>query len=149
MNVVLLARCKRRGLRPTDDNLKLMRDQREGFVLGRMFTDKTITESQFNAGQRFEELYHMWAKSAGIPRVTAKASSYGLIVPGRGGGSDDAAQAAEDAYFAASKVLISEGMLVENAVRRICLGDNEMGVHSEFFMERLKTGLTVLAKHFG
>ncbi len=149
MNVVLLARCKRRGLRPTEDNLKLMRDQREGFVLGRMYADKRINETQFNAGQRFEEFYSNWAKSAGMPRVTAKASSYGLAVPGRDVSGDDAAQATEDTYFAAANALISAGMMPEFCVRRICLEDNESGSHAEYFMECLRSGLDALAKHFG
>jgi len=149
MNVVLEARCRKRGIRPTHENLALMRDQREGFILGRMYADKRITESQFNAGQRLCELYSAWAKGCGMPRVTAKASSYGLTVPGRDGGGDDAAQAAEDAYFAAAKALIGAGMMAEFCVRRICLEDNESGSHAKFFMDCLNLGLDALATHFG
>ena len=91
MSTVLIARCRLRGLRITDDNLRAMRDPLEGHVLGRLRNDGVITESLADAGTRYLEFYLEFAYCAGMPRMNPPASSYGLGVGGSDFISDDRA----------------------------------------------------------
>ncbi len=143
MHPVLEARCRKRGLRPSDDNLRAMRDPLEGYALGKLKNDGAITEAQHDAGQKYWVAYYNWAKSADMPRITAKAGSYGLTSPGRSEVPDEYAEAAQRIYYAAADALISAGMLAEWECRRVCLEDEEVLNHGA-----LSNGLNSLWMHF-
>ncbi len=144
MNTVLVARCLHNGLRLTDDNLRAMRDPLNGSELGRLYLHKHISEAQYNGAQKYHAAYLGWAKAAGMPRITPKASSYGLTVAGRSEVSDEVAHAAEGAYWDAAHALITAGMLAEHLVKRLVLEDAAV-----VQMEGLSRGLDALAAHFG
>ncbi len=108
-----------------------------------IINDKAITEAEHNAGLRYTGFYAAWARTAGMPRVTAKVSNYGLTVAGRSEASDEAAEGAQKAYFAAANALISAGMLAEWWVKRVCLED-----HEAQNMGALRAGLGALVVHF-
>ena len=144
MSVVLDARCRHRGWRVTDDALRKARDPLEGHVLGRLLNDKAITEAQHDAGRRFEVVYCAWAKSAGMPRITAPAGSYGQSIPGRDEVPDDVAATAERVYWAAALALLKAGKMVEWWTKRVCLEDCEADN-----MGAVAAGLDRLVDHFG
>jgi len=144
MNVVLVARCARRGLRPTDDNLRKMRDQREGSVLGRLLNDNSITEAQHDAGYKYETLYRAWARTAGMGPMTPPAGSYGLTIAGRDAVANGTAEAAQTAYFNAADVLDHASTFAVWEVKRVCLEDQEPKM-----MDRLGDGLDLLVAYFG
>lgn len=144
MRVVLSKRCANRGLRPNVENLRKMRDAREGYVLGRILNDGMISEADHNAGLKFQALHVEWAAANGIPRINAPASSYGLRIAGKSDSSDQRAKASQDEYFAAANALISSGMLAEWETKRVCLENQEPKN-----MESLQNGLGRLREHFG
>ncbi len=143
MQPVLEARCRKRGLRPSDDNLRKMRDPLEGYSLGKLKNDGAITEAQHDAGQKYWIAYYNWARSADMPRITAKAGSYGLTSPGRSEVPDEVAEAAQRIYYAAADALIGAGMLAEWECRRVCLEDQEV-----LNPIALSNGLNSLWEHF-
>ncbi len=118
MNTVLIKRCANRGLRSVDkhgqpiyENLKRMRDAREGYVLGRLLNDEAISEGMHDAGLRLQVVYDRWAKTAGMPRITPPAGSYGLTIAGRDNVPDDTAKGDQAAYFDAAQALALVGKL--------------------------------------
>ena len=143
MQPVLEARCKARGLRPSEDSLRAMRDPLEGYSLGKMKNDGTITESQHDAGQKYWHAYYNWARTSGMPRITAKAGSYGLTSPGRSEAPDEVAETAQRTYYAAADALISAGMIAEWECRRVCLEDEDVRNRGALF-----NGLDSLLAHF-
>ena len=143
MQPALEARCKRRKLRPTPENLRNMRDPLEGYSLGRLKNDGAITEAQHGAGQKYWASYYNWARTADMPRITAKAGSYGLTSPGRSEAPDEVAEAAQRIYYAAAAALISAGRPAEWECRRVCLEDENVRNHGA-----LSSGLESLLAHF-
>ena len=144
MNTVLVKRCSNRGIKPTDDNLRKMRDAREGYVLGRLLNDEAISEGMHDAGLRFQVVYDRWAKTARLPRITPPAGSYGLTIAGWDTAPDDTAKGAQGAYFDAAQALAETGKLAEWEAKRVCLEDAEPKN-----MLALCMGLRGLRKHFG
>ncbi len=143
MHPVLEARCRKRGIRPSDDNLRKMRDPLEGYSLGKLKNDGAITDEQHSAGQKYWVAYYNWAKSADMPRITAKAGSYGLTSPGRSESPDEYAEAAQRIYYPAADALIGAGMLAEWECRRVCLQDEDV-----LDPIALSNGLNILWEHF-
>ncbi len=141
---VLAARCAKRGLRITEQNLQAMRDHREGSVLGRLLNDKLITARMYDAGQKYHAAYLGWTGANGIPRITAPAGSYGQAVPGRSEVPDEAAEAATKVYYSASHALACGSLLAERETKRVCLED--VNPQSMVF---LFLGLKRLRAHFG
>lgn len=141
---VLEARCNQRGVPPSEENLRAMKDHREGYVLGRLLNNKQITEAEHDAGLRFQESFVKWARLNGIPLPNGAVSSYGLRVSGRSLADDDAAEAAQKQYYRAAAVLIRAGMLAEHNVKLVCLQNEEpTNVNS------LRAGLVQLSGAFG
>ncbi len=143
-STVFDARCRRDGDNPKKADRKAVLDPLRGHALGRLFLAEIISESERDAGQKYEADYRAWAGTNGMPRITAPAGSYGQSIPGRDDIPDDKAAAATKAYFAARDALSGGAARGKWEVQWVCL-QGEMPACPA----ALRGGLKRLVAHYG
>ena len=141
---VFQARCRQFDINSRKTDRKDVLNPLRGHVLGRLFLAEIISDAQHNAGRKYEADYRNWARTAGMPRITPPAGSYGQSVPGRDDVPDDVAEAAERVYFDVARALCRAPMLAEWEVKRVCLEDVEPRR-----IEMLCSGLDRITAHYG
>lgn len=143
-STVFETRCRHLDIKPKKADRREILDPLRGYVLGKLFLTDIVSEAQHNAGWHYEITYRNWARTAGMPRMTPPAGSYGQSVPGRDDVPDDEAKAAQQAYFAVARALCRAPMLAEWEVKRVCLEDVEPKN-----ITTLCLGLDRLVEHYG
>lgn len=123
-----------------------------GSVLGLMRLRERITESEFEAGERFGLDMERYYSLTGIPHPSAKAQDIGRVRGVGGDPSPAAVRAASDKRMVLEGVLgraDSNGRPVTTVVKRVCVMDDDSGVWEPHMIGFLRRGLKALAKHYG
>jgi hypothetical protein len=147
-----------------DENGKLVKaetraiDPRYGYLLGRLCMDHTITEEQYDAGNRYSEDMSRYYGLTGVPFPSAKAQNmFAIRSPDSGEpeGRGDAAKKARAKMIELRDVLlrvgdINTGRRVVHTVNEVCLVDSEHLRDLNSPMRAwLKAGLNALARFYG
>ena len=143
-STVFETRCRHDGINPRKADRKEILDPLNGYILGKLYIAKAVSEAQRSAGYKYEVTYRDWARTAEMSRMTPPAGSYGQSVPGRDEVSDDEAKAAQRCYFEAADALSLAHRDARSDVIRVCL----MGAAPQN-IAMLNSGLDVLVSHFG
>lgn len=134
------------------------RDPRNGYVLGRMFLDGTVTERQHVAGIRYAEDMARYYGLTGIAFPSARAQDLFAV---RGSDGEDSASKGEKARKASQRMArlrtillacgdIDTGRRVQHTVNIICVENVDERRHLPANMVAwLKRGLNALATEYG
>ncbi len=141
---VFETRCRHDDLNPKRADRKEILDPFRGYALGRLFLSDAVSEAEHDAGRKYEADYRRWVRTAGMPRITAPAGSYGQSIPGRDDVPDDKAEAAQRVYFEAAQALSLGSLIAAWEVKRVCLEDKKT-----MFPADLRDGLKRLVAHYG
>lgn len=115
------------GEKVSDD---IVKDQRAGYTLGRIFLDGKITEDQLKAGDEYGEIIARYHGATGIPFPSARAQSLFSIKGHEGEQSQtvtDRARKASNAMMEVTRVLLScdDGPQVRAVVHNLVVMDYE------------------------
>jgi hypothetical protein len=140
------------------DALEKALDPRYGYLLGRLFMAGTITEDQYDAGNRYSEDMSRYYGLTGVPFPSAKAQNMFAIRSPDSGEPEGRAEAARKArlkMYELRDVLlrvgdINTGRRVAHTVNEVCLVDSEHLRDLNSPMRAwLKAGLNALARFYG
>jgi hypothetical protein len=114
-----------------DAALANMHDEAWGWEIGRLFLQGKISADEFEAGKRWRRLVEAWRQATGMPKPSPKALAMFSgprsepADPDSDEGQKEIARAREltTAMMESHAVLVSFGLLAENAVRRTCESD--------------------------
>ena len=125
----------------TKDQVKAMKLNERGSILGVMFAQGYITAQERTAGEDYCDRYGTYAQLSGLPKPTAKGASWG----GAGGRSNrqeniSATIAAKAAHMADQRVLTQCSAGVTWAMKRACVRDEPATPHL------VKEGLAALVR---
>lgn len=128
--------------------------QEAGSVLGRLYllNPDSITKLQYEAGMRMGEDYARYYALTGIPFPSIKAHD---MLSLRGQGSTDRPDCARVATNRIMKIeqVLGEvdlsGRPVTSVTKKVCIRDEDEGMHLPHMVQYLKRGLTALVKHYG
>lgn len=128
--------------------------QEAGSVLGRLhlLNPDSITKLQYEAGMRMGEDYARYYALTGIPFPSIKAHD---MLSLRGQGSTDRPDCARVATNRIMKIeqVLGEvdlsGRPVTSVTKKVCIRDEDEGMHLPHMVQYLKRGLTALVKHYG
>lgn len=124
----------------TKEQVKTMRLDQRGSVLGRLFADGKISAQELAAGNDYCERYLSYASLNGLPKPTPSAPSYGEV---RGGSRPErirAAIAAKAAHLSDNHVLRTCTAGVIPAIMRSCVRDESAPTY------QIKEGLAALVR---
>jgi hypothetical protein len=141
------------------DALEKAIDPRYGYLLGRLRMDGTITEDQYDAGNRYSEDMSRYFGLTGVPFPSAKAQNMFAIRSPDSGEPEGRAEAAKRARAKMVSLRdtllhvgdINTGRRVIHTVNEVCLIDNEIlraGLNPPM-LAWLKAGLNALARFYG
>lgn len=136
---------------------EVSRDPRWGYLLGRMFMDGNVTESQHEAGVRYAQDMARYYGLTGVPFPSARAQDL-FAIKSAGDepeGKGKAALAARNRMVELRNLLLSSGDIntgrrVLHTVNVVCVEDiDELRTLNEAMKAWLKRGLNALAKFYG
>lgn len=142
VSVVMEARKRIHGI---EDNTHLA-----GYVLGRIFLDKRITEEQRKAGDEFAEVMCRYYRLTGVSFPSARAQSIGGVRGSDGEVSESLAAAARRARNTMEHMIgvlskCRDGMQVKTTVFNTCVMDYDiLRTMPEEQMDWLRRGLNAL-----
>ena len=164
MAVALQARSTKLGIVPA-----VARDPRWGYLLGRMFMDGNVTESQHEAGVRYAQDMARYYGLSGFPFPSARSAFLFPVKPSEERVDKDslrtsaptpeskaeAAKAATERMTELRTLLLAAGDIntgrrVLHTVNVVCVEDiDELRTLNEAMKAWLKRGLNALARHYG
>lgn len=128
--------------------------QEAGSVLGRLhlLNPDAITKLQYEAGMLMAQDFARYYALTGIPFPTIKA--HDMLSP-RGQSSADRPDCARTAANRIMKIeqalgeVDLSGRPITSVTKKVCIRDEDEGMHLPHMVEYLKRGLTALVKHYG
>ena len=127
--------------------------QEAGSVLGRLhlLNPDEITKLQYEAGMRMAEDYARYYALTGIPFPTIKAHDLRGVRGQNNTDRPDCARAAANRIMKIEQVLGEvdlSGRPVTAVTKKVCIRDEEEGMHLPHMVSYLKRGLTALVAHY-
>lgn len=122
-----------------------------GYVLGRLFLAKAITEEQMEAGNKMAEDFASYYGLVGIPFPSARAQDLFRVRGMPGEDRPAAARAASNRMMAIEAALgkaDQNGRPVTSVTKRVCIQDDDTNIHHSYTLLMLKRGLDALHAHY-
>lgn len=129
-----------------------MADPEWGTELGRMFLQHSITPEMYAAGKRWSEMAASYQHAIGVFPIRSISLERGIRSAQPDPDSDKGQEVsrreinAQERFFEAHSILISEGCLAEAVVRRLC-EHNEIPVGTSELL-KLRVALLALARYW-